>query len=248
MSDPSDENSLIAQRREKLAKLRDNGIAFPCDFRRNVVAAQLHAEYDAVDGTLLESPPIRVKVAGRMMSKRLMGKASFTNLLDMSGRIQLFIQKESVSEPVYDAFKTWDVGDIIGAEGTLFKTKTGELSVRVEVLRLLTKSLRPLPEKFHGLNDQEMRYRQRYLDLIMNEVVRDTFRTRTAIIDFIRRYLNERNFLEVETPMMQAIPGGTPLYYAPQCARYGALFTHCARTLPQAARRGRFRKGLRDQP
>ncbi len=203
-----DENTLIAQRREKLAKMREQGIAFPCDFRRNVVAGELHAEYDEKPATFFVDNPIRVKVAGRMMSKRLMGKASFLNVLDMSGRIQVFLQRDSLAEGVYADVKTWDIGDIVGVEGTLFKTKTGELSVRAEEVRLLTKSLRPLPEKFHGLSDQETRYRQRYVDLIMNEAVRDTFITRTRIIDFMRRYLNAKNFLEVETPMMHAIPGG----------------------------------------
>jgi lysyl-tRNA synthetase class 2 len=203
-----DENALISQRREKLAKLRERGVAFPCDFRRNVVAGELHAEYGEKPPEFFDENSIRVKVAGRMMSKRLMGKVSFTSLLDMSGRIQIFLQRDSLAEGVYQEFKSWDVGDILGVEGALFKTKTGELSVRAEEVRLLTKSLRPLPEKFHGLSDQETRYRQRYVDLIMNETVRDTFITRTKIIDFIRRYLNQRNFLEVETPMMQAIPGG----------------------------------------
>jgi lysyl-tRNA synthetase class 2 len=203
-----DENALIAQRREKLAQLRQQGAAFPNDFRRNVMAAELHTEYADKTAEELEAEPVRVKVAGRMMAKRIMGKASFAQLLDMSGRIQLFLQRDNLPEGVYQSFKSWDVGDIIGADGTMFRTKTGELSVRVDELYLLTKSLRPLPEKFHGLSDQETRYRQRYLDLIMNEVVRDTFRTRTAIIDYIRRFLNDQGFLEVETPMMQVIPGG----------------------------------------
>jgi len=149
-----------------------------------------------------------VSVAGRMMAKRVMGKASFAQLLDMSGRIQIFVQRDALPDGVYAAFKTWDIGDILGGEGELFRTKTGELSVKVDKLRLLTKSLRPLPEKFHGLADQETRYRQRYLDLIMNEVSRNTFRMRTAIVNYIRHYLNDRGFLEVETPMMQVIPGG----------------------------------------
>ncbi|MCG5516026.1 MULTISPECIES: lysine--tRNA ligase [unclassified Ectothiorhodospira] len=204
-----DENKLIAQRREKLGKLReDNGAAFPNDFRRNVMAGELHAEYGEQEPEWFESNPIRVAVAGRMMAKRVMGKASFTQLLDMSGRIQLFVQRDELPEGRYQAFKAWDVGDILGAEGTLFKTKTGELSVKVDGLRLLTKSLRPLPEKFHGLSDMETRYRQRYVDLIMNEPVREIFRTRTRIIQSIRNYLNARDFLEVETPMMQSIPGG----------------------------------------
>jgi len=203
-----DESTLIAQRRAKLDALREEGIAFPNDFRRNAIAGELHAEYDEQENEQLEAAPIRVKVAGRLMAKRVMGKASFAQLQDMSGRIQLFLQRDSLPEGVYQAFKGWDIGDIIGAEGVLFKTRTGELSVRAETLRLLTKSLRPLPEKFHGLADQETRYRQRYVDLIMNEVSRNTFRMRSRIVQYIREYLNGRDFLEVETPMMQAIPGG----------------------------------------
>jgi lysyl-tRNA synthetase class 2 len=203
-----DEHALIAQRRAKLSALRETGNAFPNDFRRDAIAGELHAEYDEKDNALLEASPVRVKVAGRLMAKRIMGKASFAQLQDMSGRIQLFLQREALPEGDYQDFKSWDIGDIVGAEGVLFKTKTGELSVKTESIRLLTKSLRPLPEKFHGLADQETRYRQRYLDLIMNEVSRKTFRMRTHIVQFIRQYLNDRGFLEVETPMMQAIPGG----------------------------------------
>jgi lysyl-tRNA synthetase class 2 len=203
-----DENSLIAQRRSKLDALRKDGNAFPNDFRRNAVAGELHAEYGDKDNEALESERVRVNVAGRLMAKRVMGKASFIQLQDMSGRIQIFLQRDSLPEGVYQNFKTWDVGDIVGAEGVLFKTKTGELSVRADVIRMLTKSLRPLPEKFHGLADQETRYRQRYVDLIMNEVSRNTFRMRSRIVQYIRDYLNKKDFLEVETPMMQAIPGG----------------------------------------
>ncbi|MES9870257.1 MAG: lysine--tRNA ligase [Sedimenticola sp.] len=205
-----DENKLIAQRREKLDQIRERGIAFPNDFRRNVVAGELHAEYGEKSGEELEEMAIRVRVAGRMMSRRIMGKASFAHIQDMSGRIQVFVQRDSLPEGVYNQQfkKEWDVGDIVGAEGQLFKTKTGELSVRCDEIQLLTKSLRPLPEKFHGLTDQEQRYRQRYLDLIMNEASRDTFRVRTRMVQFIRNYLNGRDFLEVETPMMQGIPGG----------------------------------------
>ncbi len=203
-----DENALIAQRRTKLTALRKAGNAFPNDFRRDAIAGELHAEYDEHDNEALEVSPIRVKVAGRLMAKRIMGKASFAQLQDMSGRIQLFLQRDSLAEGVYRDFKTWDIGDIVGAEGVLFKTRTGELSVRTETIRLLTKSLRPLPEKFHGLADQETRYRQRYVDLIMNEVSRNTFRMRSRIVQYIRQYLNDRDYLEVETPMMQAIPGG----------------------------------------
>ena len=204
-----DENALIAQRKAKLAALREEGLAFPNDFRRNVMAGELFAEYADKSNEELEVNPVRVKVAGRMMSRRIMGKASFAHLQDMSGRIQLFVTRDALAEGFYNQqFKKWDIGDILGAEGTLFKTKTGELSVRVEVIRLLTKSLRPLPEKWHGLADQETKYRQRYLDLIMNEVTRNTFRVRSQVIDYMRRFLLERQFMEVETPMMHAIPGG----------------------------------------
>ncbi len=210
MSEQLDENKLIAQRREKLALLREQGNAFPNDFRRNVMAGELHAEYGEKSKEELEELNIRVSIAGRMMSRRIMGKASFAHVQDMSGRIQLHVQRDLLPEGFYNQQfkKQWDLGDIIGAEGQLFKTNTGELSVRVDEIRLLTKSLRPLPEKFHGLTDQEQRYRQRYLDLIMNEAVRDTFRVRTDMVQFMRNYLNEKNFLEVETPMMQVIPGG----------------------------------------
>jgi len=205
-----DENKLIAQRREKLNQIRERGVAFPNDFRRNVVAGELHAEYGEKSVEALEQLAVRVRVAGRLMSRRIMGKASFAHIQDMSGRIQLFVQRDSLPEGFYNQQfkKEWDVGDIIGAEGQLFKTKTGELSIRCDEVRLLTKSLRPLPEKFHGLSNQEQRYRQRYLDLIMNQAARDTFEIRTRIVQSIRNYLNHQGFLEVETPMMQAIPGG----------------------------------------
>jgi len=206
---PEDENKLIAQRREKLNALREIGNAYPNDFRRDTLAAELHAEYGHMSMEELEQQNISVKVAGRMMAKRVMGKASFAQLQDMSGRIQLFLQRDSLPEGVYnEQFKKWDVGDIIGAEGTIFKTKTGELSVKVNQIQLLTKSLRPLPEKWHGLSDQETRYRQRYVDLVMNQEVKQTFAIRSRIISYIRRFFDERGFLDVETPMMQAIPGG----------------------------------------
>ncbi len=204
-----DENQLIAQRREKLSAMREQGNAFPNDFRRDIVAGELHAEYGDKDKEALEALGLRVRIAGRMMSRRVMGKASFAHVQDMSGRIQLMVRKDALGDESYDFFKRdLDVGDIIGAEGLLTKTNKGELSIRCDSLRLLTKSLRPLPEKFHGLTDQEQRYRQRYLDLIMNEASRETFRVRTRAVQFIRNYLNERDFLEVETPMMQVIPGG----------------------------------------
>ena len=208
MTETTDENKLIAQRRAKLAALREAAPAFPNDFRRDALAGELHAAHEHADAEALEGEGIEVSVAGRMIGKRVMGKASFVRLRDQSGDIQLFVQRDSLPEGVYQAFKQWDLGDILGARGTLFRTKTGELSVKVDELRLLTKSLRPLPEKFHGLTDQEMRYRQRYLDLITNPESRDLFRTRTRIVRYIREYFEDEGFIEVETPMMQVIPGG----------------------------------------
>ncbi len=203
-----DENKLIALRRQKLNELRQRGNPYPTDFRRNALAAELQATDGGKDGAALEAEPRRVAIAGRMLAKRIMGRASFARLRDLSGDMQLFIQKNALPEGRYEEFKTWDLGDILGAEGTMFKTKTGELSVKVDSLRLLTKSLRPLPEKFHGLADQETRYRQRYVDLIMNESTRAVFQLRSAMIAHIREFFNRRGFLEVETPMMQPIPGG----------------------------------------
>ena len=203
-----DENRLIAQRREKLSRLREEGPAFPNDFRRDSLAADLHARHDADEPEALEAAAPEVTVAGRMLGKRVMGKASFATLRDMSGDIQLFAQRDLLPEGVYAAFKQWDLGDVLGARGTLFKTRTGELSVKVTELRLLAKSLRPLPEKFHGLSDLETRYRQRYADLITSPETRELFRKRSRIIEYIRNYFTRAGFLEVETPMMQAIPGG----------------------------------------
>ena len=203
-----DENRLIALRREKLNELRKEGNAFPNDFRRNVLNAELAAEYAETDSDILKAGTRRVKIAGRLMTKRVMGKASFATIRDMSGDMQLYVKRDDLGEGVYPAFKRWDLGDIIAAEGTMFRTQKGELSVAVDDIRLLTKSLRPLPEKFHGLSDQETRYRQRYVDLIMNEASRETFKIRTRVIDGIRRFLMAKDYLEVETPMMQAIPGG----------------------------------------
>lgn len=203
------DNQLIQQRREKLAQLREKQTsAFPNDFNKTHYANVLHIEYDEYDKPWFEENPVAVNVAGRVMLKRVMGKASFITLSDTTGRIQLFVQKNNVGEAVYADFKTWDVGDIVGGEGLLFKTKTGELSVKVSRLQLLTKSLRPLPEKFHGLTDHEQRYRQRYIDLIMNEDTRHAFMLRSMIVSYIRNYFAQRDFLEVETPMLQSIPGG----------------------------------------
>ena len=206
MSD-DDENHLIAERRAKLAKLRERGNAFPNDFRRDALAADIATSYGAKSAEALDAALTRVKVAGRMRAKRVMGKASFAKLEDSSGAIQVFLQQQALGE-VYDEFKSWDVGDVVGAEGTLFRTKTGELSVRVERLALLTKSLRPLPDKWHGIADTELRYRRRYVDLIMNEESRRVFETRSAIVRYLRAFLDARGFLEVETPMLHPIPGG----------------------------------------
>jgi len=209
MNEVKDDNEQIAQRRAKLDTLRRQGQAFPNDFRRDALAGHLQKDYSALDAEALESKHIEVKVAGRLLSRRIMGKASFAHLQDQTGRIQLFFQRDALPEGFYnEQFKKWDTGDIIGVVGTLFKTKTGELSVRVHEAVLLTKSLRPLPEKFHGLTDQEMRYRQRYVDLIVNDESRAVFSMRAGVIQFIRQFFTERGFIEVETPMMQPIPGG----------------------------------------
>ncbi len=208
MNDKTDEHRLIAERRDKLNKIREQGIAFPNDFKRNTVAGELHAEYGDKDNDFFDANPVRVKVAGRMMLRRVMGKNSFVKLQDMSGQIQLFVSRDALPEGLYADFKGWDIGDILGAEGLLFVTKTGELSVKLDALQLLTKSLRPLPDKYHGLTDTESRYRQRYVDLIMSDVTRKTFKMRTDIIQYVRDFLNQRDYLEVETPMMQVIPGG----------------------------------------
>jgi len=202
------EIKLVQERRVKLDAIRKSGNAFPNDFRRNDLAADVHRKFGEQSKEALEATPVSVTVAGRMVLKRVMGKASFATIQDMSGRIQLYITNDHTGEAVHEAFKHHDLGDIFGAEGTLFKTKTGELSVRVTALRLLTKSLRPLPEKFHGLADQEQKYRQRYLDLITNEVARETFLARSRIIQSIREFFVARGYLEVETPMMHPIPGG----------------------------------------
>jgi lysyl-tRNA synthetase class 2 len=208
-----DENSIIAERRAKLAAIREQGVAFPNDFRPQHKAAELHAQYGEMDNLSLDAQPVKVVVAGRMMLKRVMGKASFATIQDASGpkadgRIQLYIANDVAGEATHAAFKHYDLGDILGAEGVLFKTKVGELSIKVTSLRLLTKSLRPLPDKFHGLSDQETKYRQRYVDLIMSEQTRRTFKARTAAMLSMRRFMSEHGFMEVETPMLHAIPGG----------------------------------------
>ena len=209
----TDDSSLIAERREKLAAIRAQakatGIAaFPNDFKPTHHAADLLRQYDALPAEELERLAVKVSVAGRMMLKRVMGKASFATLQDGSGRIQLFVTRDALGEAVYEAFKHWDLGDIVGGEGQLFKTRTGELSVRLSSLRLLTKSLRPLPDKFHGMADQEQKYRQRYVDLITDEAARARFAARSKAIASIRQFMVEHHFMEVETPMLHPIPGG----------------------------------------
>ena len=203
----AEEGRYIGQRREKLSALRAEGPAFPNDFRPNARTGALLAQYaDAGNDVLAQVAPVRI--AGRLMSKRIMGRASFGHVQDGEGRMQVFVERDSIGKEAYEHFKHWDLGDIIGIEGPLFRTKTNELSVRAEKLRLLVKSIRPLPEKFHGLTDQEMKYRRRYLDLIMNPATRALFRRREAIIAYLREFLRTRGFAEVETPMMQVLPGG----------------------------------------
>ncbi len=202
------EAALIAQRRAKLEQMRARGNAYNNDFRRDTLAGELHARFAQASAADLEATPLRVAVAGRMMTQRVQGKTSFAHIKDMSAQIQLFVKRDLLAEGVYEDFKKWDLGDIVGAEGVVFRTQKGELSIMVDTVRLLTKALRPLPDKWHGLTDLEARYRQRYLDLIMNDETRAVFRIRTAVIEFIRKFLNVRGYLEVETPMMQVMAGG----------------------------------------
>ncbi|MEO1573638.1 MAG: lysine--tRNA ligase, partial [Pseudomonadota bacterium] len=203
-----EEHRLIKERRTKLDALREQGVAFPNDFRRTALAAELLATYDDVDGEALVERNVDVHVCGRLMVKRLMGKTNFIKIQDGSGQIQALISRDAFDPDLFKAFKGWDIGDIIGVRGTLFKTRTGEVTVQASEMRLLTKSLRPLPEKYHGLSDQELRYRQRYVDLIMNEDSRNVFILRTQLVSHVRSYLNAHRFMEVETPMMQPILGG----------------------------------------
>ena len=207
-SEHADDNKLIALRRDKLAELRQQGQAYPNHFRRKDMAGDLVKQYQHETKESLQESSISACIAGRMMFKRIMGKASFAKLQDMTGQFQIYVHQKTLGDEIYEQFKHSDIGDIFGAEGELFKTNTGELSLKVSKLHLLTKSLRPLPEKFHGLTDTEQKYRQRYLDLIMNAESRRVFQVRSQTINFIRDYLSERGFMEVETPMMQVIPGG----------------------------------------
>ena len=203
-----DEGKLIAERRRKLDALREQGIAYPNDFRRNAIADELQVTFAEHDDETLKEENVEVSVVGRMMAKRVMGKASFIKLQDRSGQIQARLERDRLPEGVYQGFKKWDVGDIVAVRGALFRTQTDELTVLGDEVRLITKSLRPLPEKFHGLADQETRYRQRYVDLIVNEDSRKVFRTRSAVVAYIRAFLDAQDYLEVETPMMQTTQGG----------------------------------------
>ena len=203
-----DENRLIAERRAKLKSLREKGVAYPNDFWRKNLAAELVEKYEKVDRDTMDLNPVVVKVAGRIMLKRPMGKITFAQIQDMSGQIQVFVADNAPDKETHNAFKHYDIGDIIGVDGVLFKTRTDEVTVRTKVVRLLVKSLRPLPEKFHGLADPELRYRQRYVDLIVNEATRLVFVQRTRVIQAMRNFLIGQRYLEVETPMMQPIPGG----------------------------------------
>src|SRR5262245_20856918 len=200
-----EDNKLVEERREKLKALRAKGIAFPNDFRRKDLAADLHRKLGEKTKEQLEALKAPASVAGRMMLKRVMGKASFATLQDGSGQIQAYITQDV---PGYEDFKHWDLGDLLGVEGHLFRTMKGELTVHATQIRLLAKALRPLAEKFHGLSDQEMRYRQRYLDLIVNPTAREIFQKRSKIVQALREVLHAEGYLEVETPMMQPIPGG----------------------------------------
>jgi len=204
----SDDNQLIAERREKLQALRAAGVAFPNDFKPKNASADLLHRWSQVPNEELEPQGVKVSVAGRMMLKRVMGKACFATLQDGSGRIQLYVTQDNVGAEALAAFKHWDLGDILGCEGTLFRTKTGELSVKATAVRLLTKALRPLPDKFHGMTDQEQKYRQRYVDLITDDAARARFVARSKAVSSIRQYMVEHGFLEVETPMLHPIPGG----------------------------------------
>jgi lysyl-tRNA synthetase class 2 len=204
----TDENHLIAERRLKLAQLREQGPAFPNDFKPTHRAAILHMLYGEQSKEQLAAENHQVTIAGRMMLKRVMGKASFATLQDSTGRIQIYLDKGTIGEDIYNAFKHWDLGDIVGVTGEVFKTNKGELSVHAHQIRLLTKSLRPLPDKFHGMTHTELRYRQRYVDLMVTEHTRQTFELRSKAIAALRAEMVKHEFLEVETPMLQAIPGG----------------------------------------
>lgn len=244
-----DLNNEMKARREKLAALREQGIPFPNDFRRDRTSDQLHAEFDAKEAEELEALNIEVSVAGRMMTRRIMGKASFVTLQDVGGRIQLYVARDDLPEGVYnEQFKKWDLGDILGAKGKLFKTKTGELSIHCTELRLLTKALRPLPDKFHGLQDREARYRQRYLDLISNDESRNTFKTRSKIGRYspvygCSRLYGSRNADDAGDPVRRVCPS---VYHPSQRAGSGHVPAYRAGTVPQASGGWRLRTRIRN--
>ncbi len=202
------ESEQIRVRRDKLARLRGAGFAYPNTFRPDTTSAEIHGRYGDMDAAALDRAAVQVRVAGRMMAHRVMGKSSFAHIQDAHGRIQLFLNRDVLGTEAYNPTRKWDIGDIVGAAGVLFRTRSGELSVRVTHIELITKCLRPLPEKWHGLSDKEIRYRQRYVDLMVNPGVREVFRMRSRIVSALRQGLEERGFMEVETPMLQAQPGG----------------------------------------
>ncbi|MCZ6458856.1 MAG: OB-fold nucleic acid binding domain-containing protein, partial [Gammaproteobacteria bacterium] len=205
----TDEHDIVNNRRQKLAAWRAQGGAYPNDFRREALAEELHVAHRDKDKVALEADEITTSVSGRVMLRRVMGKASFVTLQDVSGRIQCYIRRDEVGEAAYEQFNAlWDIGDIVGIRGTVMRTNKGELTVQAREIVLLNKTLRPLPEKYHGLADQETKYRQRYLDLIMSEDSRKVFRIRSAVVSAIREFFLAREFLEVETPMMHVLPGG----------------------------------------
>lgn len=247
-----DLNNELQSRREKLAALRENGIAFPNDFRRDTTSDKLHAAYGDKDNEELEALGVEVTVAGRMMTRRIMGKASFVTLQDVGGRIQLYVARDDLAEGVYnEEFKKWDLGDILGARGKLFKTKTGELSIHCTELRLLTKALRPLPDKFHGLADQETRYRQRYLDLIANEESRKTFKVRSQIMAAMRNFMVETRLHGSRNPYDAGDPGWgfcSSIRDSPQCAGHRYVPAYCPRAVPEAFGCGWLRACVRNQP
>ena len=216
-----DENEIVALRRSHLQELREKGQPFPNDFRRTHLSTELHEKHSESSKQLLQESAVLATVAGRVVLRRLMGKASFITLQDVSGRIQIYVRQDELGDEAYDEFKRWDLGDIVGVSGTLMRTNKGELSIAAQEIRLLSKAIRPLPEKHKGLTDTETRYRQRYLDLIVNEESRSVFIRRAQVIDGIRRFFIDRDFMEVETPMMQATPGGATA--APFITHYNAL-------------------------
>ena len=245
------ESEQVRQRREKLEALRARGEAYPNDFRRDAEAGELQDRYRGVEAEELGALAPRVAVAGRLMARRVMGKSSFVDLQDVSGRIQLLVRRDELPEGVYAEFRQWDIGDIVGVRGTVFRTRSGELSIRAFEVRLLTKCLHPLPEKWHGLGDTELRYRRRYVDLITSETTRETFRRRSRAIDLIRSFFVEHGFLEVETPMMQSLPGGA--IARPFRTHHHALgMDMFLRVAPELNLKrlvvGRLRTSVRDQP